>query len=173
MDKSLPYLIWMLVRTRITAAILTALIPSAKPGEALLTVLVRRIAKSHRQARYTSTLHWGMVILCSREYNRNWPSLAILNLITCWVLHCNPCFRHAFWVKQQCSLCSGPLVLEDWEEIIGGSFQAHYILQYCRNHVRLLLSWVYYKHFHWQVSMFLISICFCGSFLYSFIRIMT
>lgn len=59
MDKSLCYLIWMLVKTHITATMLTALTPSTKSGEALLTVLIKRVTKSHRQARYMSTLYPG------------------------------------------------------------------------------------------------------------------
>lgn len=59
MDKSLRYLIWMPVKTHITATMLTALMPSTKSGEALLTMLIRGLAKSHRQARYMSTLRPG------------------------------------------------------------------------------------------------------------------
>lgn len=49
----------MLVKTHIAAAMLTALMPSTKSEEALLTVLIRRVAKRQSQAQYISTLHPG------------------------------------------------------------------------------------------------------------------
>lgn len=96
-----------------------------------------------------------------------WPSWTSSHSKSCSAA---PCSWHAAQMKQQHSVCS---VCADGRGITGGSFRAHYISQSCRNHDRLLLPWVYYKHFHWQISLFLIRKCFCGSFLSGFHRVMT
>jgi len=88
-DKSLHYLVWLLVRACISAVVLTTSLPSAPTGEALLTGLVRSVTKSYRRARQTNTLHRDVWILCSRENNRNWPVLAFVDLITFQVLLCS------------------------------------------------------------------------------------